>query len=83
MINDAFINSKLDKLIRQKLHDRVGQNLTQQLLDEIELAVYAATGYAVPFHVHVDENEEGHDEPFLVWEAPNGNLHHIRFRELT
>ena len=56
--------------------------MNQELLDEIEIEVYAKCGWAVPLHVHVDENDEDEDEAFLTWEAPNGNRMHIRFREL-
>lgn len=82
LLNDAFINIKLDKLIRQKLHEHIGEQLTQQLLDRIEIEIYERCGWAVPFHVHVDENDDDYDEPFLTWETPDGNVRYIRFREL-
>ena len=82
MDKEAFITARLDKLLRQILHDHVGDPVTQQLLDQMELEVYTKCGWAVPITLTIDE--DGDDDPavYITWLTPSGNRHHIRFQEL-
>ncbi len=82
-MNDRFIELRLDKLIRQILHDHLGQPITRNLMDQIEVEVFTKCGWAVP--VTLDTNEEEDEyiaEPCICWVTPNGSKNYIHFQEL-
>lgn len=82
-MSDRFIEARLDKLIRQILHHHVGEMVTRDLMDRIEIEVFTKCGWAVPITVVIADDDNPHlPEPYICWETPDGRKNHIRFQDL-